>query len=768
MKYANLVSFGLIVGLASAASSAQVTDAATPVGESQSSPVEAPGAGDHRTLVAGPMNVSPDEMAVVLERVSMAIGPATLQELAAPAPDSDVSVGSGGVSMPMRSWTRDDGVKVTIMSAQKGLNSLPTNVGVWHNTESGGGGLAALFGGDAGELVLRLHEPSSDPAAQPIGFLRVRLFDAGVEEEYSLENGRWVMRRYEGTETDATRHPARTLINPARQGQADVVEALIAQGVAIDARAADGTSALIQAADLGHSDVVAILLSAQASVDIQGDDGRTPLMVAARGGHGQIVRSLLDSSADMLLQDAQGNTALHYAKSGEIAQLLIDRGAVVDARSREGDTPLSKAADRGYLDVVGTLLASGAPVDLGSEKGKTPLNNAAWQGYSDIVDLLLAAGATVDLRTTDGANALLLASTQGHSGIVQTLLAAQSPTDAQTDDGRTALMMATIRGHTQVVADLIGSQANVDLRNEDGATALHYAKTADLVQLLIDGGAEVDARNNLGHTPLAYAAADDKLDAVEALIANGATIDAQGNDGLTALMLAANRGHGDIVGVLLQGGADVSLEDAKGGTAVAYAKSESIRVQLAGDPRPLLTYSDGEDALLRADFDQAIGIFQGLAVAGDKEAEAEATRIIQLSEDERTQWIAEQGVEAVRVGDLDQAERLFLIAVERGHPLAPELLDIVVQTKKEVGPLDEEIERLQSEAGFQCVTTLSMDGDEILTAENCTAGTPQTLIDRHRAQVRAAVDNVRESGFAESASTITTGGESSRSISIQR
>ncbi len=154
-----------------------------------------------RHQVGETVAVAAKDLPDVLARVQALIDPATLEELAAPSPSAGgLSMGSG-VAVGSQMRTREDGVKLTIMSAQKGQNSPPANVGVWHGTgnDSNAGGLAALFGGSPGKLVLRLHDPAAD--ALPFGFRRVRLFSDGTEQEYVLDDGgRWTMRRYENAE----------------------------------------------------------------------------------------------------------------------------------------------------------------------------------------------------------------------------------------------------------------------------------------------------------------------------------------------------------------------------------------------------------------------------------------------------------------------------------------------------------------------------------------------------------------------------------------
>jgi ankyrin repeat protein len=63
-----------------------------------------------------------------------------------------------------------------------------------------------------------------------------------------------------------------------------------------------------------------------------------------------MVQALLSGGADVRAEDAQGSTALHAAaRRGDVAMIdeLFGVGALVDARSRAGETPLGAARARG-------------------------------------------------------------------------------------------------------------------------------------------------------------------------------------------------------------------------------------------------------------------------------------------------------------------------------------------------------------------------------------------------------------------------------------
>ncbi len=74
----------------------------------------------------------------------------------------------------------------------------------------------------------------------------------------------------------------------------------------------------------------------------------------------------MDAGADIEAKEASlGATPLYLAAqegNTAIAQLLLDRGAIVDAEQNEGSTPLQKASKDGYLPVAKLLIERGANI----------------------------------------------------------------------------------------------------------------------------------------------------------------------------------------------------------------------------------------------------------------------------------------------------------------------------------------------------------------------------------------------------------------------
>jgi hypothetical protein len=121
--------------------------------------------------------------------------------------------------------------------------------------------------------------------------------------------------------------------------------------------------------------------------------GLTPLHRAANRGDLAAVEELLAKGADVNALALANQTPLHLAVTKEIAQLLISKGAQIEARDRWGRTPLFWAAGAGRKDVVQALLAAGAQPDAAEAlytepNARTPITYAAKQGHEDIAEML--------------------------------------------------------------------------------------------------------------------------------------------------------------------------------------------------------------------------------------------------------------------------------------------------------------------------------------------------------------------------------------------
>ncbi|KAB1221480.1 Dual specificity protein kinase splA [Morella rubra] len=95
----------------------------------------------------------------------------------------------------------------------------------------------------------------------------------------------------------------------------------------------------------------------------EGIDPGVRLMYLANGGDLEGIRELLDSGVDVNFKDIDNRTALHISACqglSDVVALLLERGAIVDAKDRWGSTPFADAIYYKNHDVIKLLEKYGA------------------------------------------------------------------------------------------------------------------------------------------------------------------------------------------------------------------------------------------------------------------------------------------------------------------------------------------------------------------------------------------------------------------------
>ncbi|KAJ8937888.1 hypothetical protein NQ318_021711 [Aromia moschata] len=127
-------------------------------------------------------------------------------------------------------------------------------------------------------------------------------------------------------------------------------------------------------------------------------------------GNALQVRVWLDEPEhDMNQGDDHGFSPLHWAAMkghNKIVEMLLLRGARVNATNRGDDTPLHLAAAHGHREIVHMLLRQRADLNFTNEHGNTPLHYACFWGYVDIAEDLVHQGTKVAIANKYGDTAL--------------------------------------------------------------------------------------------------------------------------------------------------------------------------------------------------------------------------------------------------------------------------------------------------------------------------------------------------------------------------
>jgi len=240
------------------------------------------------------------------------------------------------------------------------------------------------------------------------------------------------------------------------------------------------------------------------------------LQEAAAIGNVELVRSLIYEGLGVdSIEDGFQKTALHRAAiSGrkDVAELLLAKGADVNARDSYISAPLHYAAQNGHSAVAELLIARGADINARNSAGDRPLQGAARYDRKDTIKLLLEKGATI--------SNIHLAAYMGDLVKIEGFI--QEGVDINVLDGHgyAPLHYAAQNNQKEVIELLISKGADVNVKNWGGETPLHIAVSRghkDIVELLIAKGADINVKNNRGQTPLDIALSRNRKDIAELL-----------------------------------------------------------------------------------------------------------------------------------------------------------------------------------------------------------------------------------------------------------
>jgi len=215
------------------------------------------------------------------------------------------------------------------------------------------------------------------------------------------------------------------------------------------------------------------------------------------------------------------------------------------------------AAGAGKKTTVEQLYTSGVDMNARGVKGVSALHAAVRRGRVEVMEFLLSRGADPDISDVKGWTPLYVAAQTGGVKTAEILLSHGADPNHRTLGGGTPLHIAAGNRHGAVAAVLLRAGAQVNATDNGGETPLHWARSPELVEILVEHGAAVNPRDVEGYTPLFRAIQDREAALVRSHIALGADIHASyiqitpmGCIKVTSRFLA--RGHKDILALLEQ------------------------------------------------------------------------------------------------------------------------------------------------------------------------------------------------------------------------
>jgi ankyrin repeat protein len=281
-----------------------------------------------------------------------------------------------------------------------------------------------------------------------------------------------------------------------------------------------------------------------------------------------------------------------YRDDSIMADMLIAAGANVKVANREGATPLSLAAINGSAVMLQKLLNAGADVNEHLPNGETPLMFVSRNGNLDAIKLLLDHGADVNAKENlRGTTPIMWAVEQMHPAAVKLLIDRGADVNAQSKPSthaRTAYLAPTATARAEQVVQQTsrgglrgarGGQPGAPAAARGGARGV--PADVDVTDFFIprentDGG---------GLIPLVFAAREGDLESTKLLLAGGAKVNQTTRYGWTALLTATQNRHYELGAYLLDHGADPNVAN-KGGWTPLYLATDNRNIEGGDYPVP--------------------------------------------------------------------------------------------------------------------------------------------------------------------------------------
>ena len=297
----------------------------------------------------------------------------------------------------------------------------------------------------------------------------------------------------------------------AQKGDSQWVKEYLEQGGNPDVKTVKNITPLYLAAREGHFEVFRLLVEYGADPNHKVSDlnykvsdmslesvESTPIWIAMYKKHDEIIDFLLEYGVekDIFFAIYSGDVEVLKQSIANEEDINSIRNKELSKAYFKNANLLHMATPRDSANSVEFLLEKGADVDMRDKQGFPALYNAAGNNALTVARVLLEQGAAVDAAPSHHSlTPLHSASAAGHIQFIQLLLDNGANINAQESvSSYTPLHLAIAKKSVEAVNVLISRGASLDIQDNCDRTPLAYAKhlgnREEIIQLLVDRGAE--------------------------------------------------------------------------------------------------------------------------------------------------------------------------------------------------------------------------------------------------------------------------------------
>lgn len=307
---------------------------------------------------------------------------------------------------------------------------------------------------------------------------------------------------------------AESLREAIQKDSLESISKILSKGIDINSKDKRGSTALHIAVSINNLKITSFLIKNGANVNATDRHKNTSLHMIAKKSYYTLAmrRALLLAQVGIILKTKQladktntkkkvtpklANVPKYQStvspdikkeqearvRSLKIMSILIDNGADVNAKNKEGDTPLNKAVEKSTIQVISLLINKGAHINIPNKYESYPILWAVEKKDTKILSLLIEKGANINVASSMG-TALHLASAVGKLEAVKLLIKKGADINAKSTNANfTPLHEAAKEGKLKVAKFLIEKGADINAKSDYG-TPFQLAYTKEMKKIL--------------------------------------------------------------------------------------------------------------------------------------------------------------------------------------------------------------------------------------------------------------------------------------------